>query len=530
MAFDWMLTTSAAATALPIAGAILLALTALDLRRRQDRPSIFMASCPTTTFLFDGDILVDATPAARAMIAGGRNQADNDPDTALRRMIAGLEPIFPGLGARLKDLEAEGRLVLRSGSRIDPPLVLEAEWLNGLTRLAVASGAQGAATQRSRAQEMFPDHMDGAAESVLRDENAAMRQILGEAPLPIWRETIERQVIWANAAYIRLATTLIGRDRHIDWPLPIIFRNEEGNDRCRLILGDDESWFQIIRLSEGDESLCYAHPVSQLVRAETDLQQFTQTLTRTFAELSVGLAIFDDKRRLQIFNPALMDLTGLPIEFLISKPGLTLVLDALRERRMIPEQKDYQDWRRRVAAMDQAATAGIFHEVWTLPEGQTYEVTGRPHPNGGVAFVIEDVSSEIQRTRSDRAELELDQAVFDAMAEAIVIFAQNGAIIRSNRAARLLWGEEAPAASSDRPGAPDAIRRWRQQTSPTPFWDDLAAFTGSFDRNPPQDGTIHLIDGREYGYRVARLPQGASLVTFRATGAYNPVTAEIPGV
>ena len=35
-----------------------------------------------------------------------------------------------------------------------------------------------------------------------------------------------------------------------------------------------------------------------------------QILTRTFASLPTGLALFDTERRLQVFNPALVDLTG----------------------------------------------------------------------------------------------------------------------------------------------------------------------------------------------------------------------------
>ena len=64
-------------------------------------------------------------------------------------------------------------------------------------------------------------------------------------------------------------------------------------------------------------------PADRLVKAETSLQEFVTTLTKTFAALPIGLVIFDRARELALFNPALMDLTLLPASFLISKPSLS---------------------------------------------------------------------------------------------------------------------------------------------------------------------------------------------------------------
>ena len=68
-------------------------------------------------------------------------------------------------------------------------------------------------------------------------------------------------------------------------------------------------------------------------------RDFVQTLTKTFAQLSVGLAIFDADRRPVLFNPALGDLSLLPADFLIARPTLFSFLDRLRDNRMIPEPK-----------------------------------------------------------------------------------------------------------------------------------------------------------------------------------------------
>ncbi|TMV38357.1 diguanylate cyclase, partial [Thioclava sp. BHET1] len=150
--------------------------------------------------------------------------------------------------------------------------------------------------------------------------------------------------------------------------------------------------------------LLFALPADGAVQAETSLRSFIQTLSQTFAHLKVGLAIFDRRRQLVLFNPALSELTGLEPEFLSSRPTLFSVLDAMRERRMIPEPRDYKLWRREMMELEAAAATGQYLDLWSLPGGQTYRVTGQPHPDGAVAFIIEDISEEMSVTRTLRAE------------------------------------------------------------------------------------------------------------------------------
>ena len=185
-------------------------------------------------------------------------------------------------------------------------------------------------------------------------------------------------------------------------------------------------------VGEGEQRLIFALPADAAVQAETALRDFMQTLTKTFAHLHVGLAIFDQQRQLQLFNPALLDLTGLPVDFLSMRPSLLSVLDAMRDRNMIPEPKDYRGWRRQLVELEKAAASGLYEETWSLPGGQTYRVIGRPHPNGAIALMFEDISGEMLRTRRYRADLELGQSVIDQMDEAIAVFSEGGQLVMSN--------------------------------------------------------------------------------------------------
>ncbi|MGA0539593.1 PAS-domain containing protein [Neotabrizicola sp. VNH66] len=504
MVFDWTLAVGLVITATLIAMASLAAISALALRQAPTPVSVFSGPVTGTVFLFDGEALVDATPEGRALLAGAL--ASGGP---WFRLLARLEPLFPGLTPRLDGLGREGGFLLSSAPQVDPPLLIRAESLGGLTRLTLLEGGDRGAAQ-----------VAAAAQLAVEAELALLRQIVNHAPVPVWRTSAGGEVIWANAPYLDAAAALLPPGRELPWPLPRLFDTAglqpvRTAERRLLRLPDALHWYDVISYPDGPDQLHYALPADRLVQAETSLRDFMQTLTKTFAQLPIGLAIFDRNRVLQMFNPALIDLTGAPAEFLIARPTLALMLDHMREGAMIPEPRDYRSWRRQIVEMEEAAASGLFEETWSLPSGRTYRVTGRPHPNGALAFMIEDISTEVSRTRRYRADLELGQAVIDAMADAVVVFAQDGAVAMTNTGARRLWGDEIATTFSER-GEPAAVSLWRQMTAPTLLWNDLAVFIGSFAPREPWEGEVRLTDGRLLECRVSPLPQGSTLVVFRS--------------
>jgi hypothetical protein len=82
----------------------------------------------------------------------------------------------------------------------------------------------------------------------------------------------------------------------------------------------------------------------------------------------------------------LTELTRLPIDFLVARPGLTEVLDKLREKRMIPEPKDYRSWRKSISDLEAAAADGSYSETWSLPGNLTYRATGDHIPTVRLRF------------------------------------------------------------------------------------------------------------------------------------------------
>jgi PAS domain-containing protein len=462
-----------------------------------------------TAFLFEDDALVDATPQASAILAQGPDQLDDLP-----RLAAVLSARFPDLAARLAELGQRQRVDL---SDLDGELRLTAEWRHGLTRIALEPADAGE----------DDDALAGsAALRTLRSELEDLRSALDGMPIPVWREDAAGAVRWANDAYLDLVLRRDPESGTLTWPLPRLFDAAEaeaagdaGGDRVALALpappgqAAREHWFEIRTVPDARGSLNFAEPVDRLAKAERTLQEFVQTLTKTFAHLPTGLAVFDRNRRLVLFNPALTDLSNLPPMFLSRRPTLFEFLDQLREQRRMPEPKDYREWRRRIGELEEAASHGTHIETWTLPDGQIYRVTGRPHPEGAVAFLIQDVTSEVAMNRRFRSELELGQSVVDSLEEAIAVFSSSGGLVLSNTAYAALW-ECSPDTSLARSDLWAAMEDWQSACRPAAFWEDLRAFANDPRRGTPPAAELRMADGRGLRARAARVAGNAVLVGF----------------
>ncbi len=477
-------------------------------RGASEKPTAFLPkNTEETAFLFDDTTLIDASPSARKHLP----EKIGD-ETDWQRFITAFSPRFSTLANDLEALAESGTLTILPDNPNDN-MRINAEWWDGYARLTVS---------KSESAEQIIDPVNLSA---LETELEILRNTAKLAPYLVWQETRDGQINWANAAYLDLATALHPESSN-SWPPPRLFnRLAEASTEPQMKrvsikakTPDKEYWFDLVCKKVNELTLCFATSADAIVQAETSLKGFVQTLTKTFAHLSIGLAVFDKNRQLALFNPALTDLTRLPIDFLSIRPTLFAFLDRLRENQMMPEPKDYKSWRHQMLALEEAAADGTYEETWTLPGGQTYRVNGRPHPDGAVALLFEDISAEISLTRNFREELEVGQAVLDALEDAVVVFSQTGMIIISNAAYASLWGVD-PGTSFAEMSITDATRSWQDICDPTPLWGHLRDFVGDPDDRRNWFGDATLDDGRQLECQISPLAGGATMVKFHVKPA-----------
>lgn len=357
----------------------------------------------------------------------------------------------------------------------------------------------------------------------LKTELATLRANARAAPFLLWRQNAKGEITWVNQAYLETLSKVHGEEKQSDWPLPALFSKlpVSSTKTKRLALknvDDTENWYDCHVTPIGSDFLCTAFEADEAVRSENRRREFTQTLTKTFAELAIGLAIFDRSRSLVLFNPALLDLTNLPTDFLASRPSMVNFLDRLRENRVMPEPRDYRTWRKNIAELEVAAVNGTYSETWSLPDGHTYHVTGRPHPDGAVALLFEDISAEMSLTRRFRAELEQSQSVVDALEDGIAMFSAAGQLTHTNKAYEDLWqlDDQSLLSGAD---VNDITRQWSEQSFPTPAWGDFRDFAHRTHDREEWQSSVSLRDGRVVSCRFVPQKGGATLAVFRLVSA-----------
>lgn len=346
--------------------------------------------------------------------------------------------------------------------------------------------------------------------------------ILDQAPHPKWIIDRSDRISWSNSAYKKLAKQSLdppGEGLSVLVPNPAPSSYPDRMQNRSLFKSNDGSpdrWFDITQKTKKGLTLFQATDVTAVVKAENAQRAFVQTLTKTFAQLSTGLAIFDRNWRLVLFNPALIDLTSLGAEFLSARPDHLTFFDKLRDESIMPEPRNYATWRDQIVDLISRAENGQYQETWSLTNGRTYRITGRPHPNGAVAFLFEDISAEVTLTRRFREQLDLSQAVMESLDDALAVFSPQGYLSYTNDAYRALWTHTAGEPQLDQ-SVSEVSQHWQAVCGPDPTWGDFRDFVVGFGERYEWDARVRMQDGRLLDCRFKPLLGGATLATFRIT-------------
>ena len=357
-----------------------------------------------------------------------------------------------------------------------------------------------------------------------RGTQTDFRTVLDAIPVPVWVRDSSCLLRWGNRAFLgaigrtNLETAVTDQTslERTEPDLAAAARSEREPSEARrfVVVGGQRRALALThaRLANG-EIVGTAIDVTDLANAEARLQQHIDAHADTLDKLATAVAIFDRERRLAFYNGAYTRLWNLPESWLDSHPSDEEILDRLRETRRLPEQRDYQGWKRRRLALYEEASGYVPDDLWYLPGGKALRVVAQPHPFGGLTVLYEDVTEKLALESSYNTLIKVQSATLDTLSEAVAVFGPDARLKLHNAAFARLWDLD-PAALAGEPHVQKIAQACVARFGDEPMWRKLALSVASGAERSRNWGQIERSDRKVLALAFAPLPDGATLITF----------------
>src|SRR5262245_44111204 len=364
-----------------------------------------------------------------------------------------------------------------------------------------------------------------AAATVVANEKDRLLAALDAMPMPVWLRRPDLSIEYCNKAYadgvesprpavIKKGIELMGGTGSREMARRALEENKPQTEDKHIVLRGDR---RLMTVSEaplvGGGVIGFAADKTALDEAQGELKRHVRAHADVLESLSAAIAIFNADGKLRFHNNEYSKQFGLDEDFLNSEPTLNEVLEALRERRRIPEYADFPKYKRELMR-ELFALLHPMEELLHLPDGSTLRMVAAPHPLGGVTISYEDVTDTLRLERSYNALIQVQRETLDHLYEGIAVFGSDGRLKLSNPAFSRIWGLE-PHHIENEPHVSvivDAIRRFFAQG---PFWGRLRnrIISRVADRDA-RSGRIERTDGSVLIFSSLPLADGGCLYTY----------------
>jgi signal transduction histidine kinase len=350
---------------------------------------------------------------------------------------------------------------------------------------------------------------------------ARLSAILDAAPMPIWLRAASGEIVWVNAAYIRAVeatdiasvissgTELFNRTR-IEPAAPEAPHGLIG--RSHAVINGAKRALDLYEVGLADGVAGFAVDATQLEATQKELKRHIQAHASTLDKLDTAIAIFGPDQRLRFHNSAYVELWGLDPDWLNWGPSDGEILDRLRELRRLPEQANYRDWKAR--QLQAYTTLETRESWWYLPDGRSLHVICEQHPFGGVTYLYENVTKEIQLESRYNEMIGVQRETLDNLHEGVALFGTDGRLKLYNPAVARFWSLDTAFLDSQ-PHVDQVIEVCRELLSDELVWDELKYSVTSFDGSrKPLKSRLRRPDGLALDFASVPLPDGNTLLTY----------------
>jgi len=351
----------------------------------------------------------------------------------------------------------------------------------------------------------------------------AQRALLEALPSPVWTRDPGGRLTFVNPAFARavgatdpasavatgcelLASTVRAEieRKHT--------RGSAYSGRAAVNVGDMRRVFDVFEAPTPRGSAGICQDVTELEALRSDFASTVDAHRRTLDQLSTAVAIFGANHNLAFYNSAYRTLWEIDAGFLDRHPADSAVIDRLRAARRLPEQQDFRAWKAQLHRAYRARDPATYE--WHLPDQRTLRVVTTPNPDGGVTYLFDDVTERLNLERRFDALNRVQGETLDNLTEAVVLFGSDGRVRLYNPVFEKMW--QLPSDMLDeRPHIEAVIEQCRLFHRGHETWQSLRAAVTAIDSREPILRRLERTDGSIIDCRTVRLPDGATLMTFK---------------
>jgi len=285
---------------------------------------------------------------------------------------------------------------------------------------------------------------------------------------------------------------------------------------CRasvIVKGEARVFSMGLSLMRHDAVAGFATDVTDFVRMESRLQLVSDAQEDMMEHIPCAVAMFAADAKLAGFNNAYADMWELPRTWLETNPSYSDILDRLRDRRRLPEQRSFPEWK---AAQLQAF--GSAHrrceECWHLPNGKSIRIVIQPHLAGGAFVLFQDITERLRLESALNLLTQVQKATLDTLDDAIAIFGTDGRLVLHNALFARMW-KLSEEELDTQPHFAEIANICTSRIGRDGIWGIVSCGVNSATpENFGEWAKARRADGRIISLCLSRLPNGATIVTF----------------
>jgi len=290
-----------------------------------------------------------------------------------------------------------------------------------------------------------------AEKDVLKKElhkELSKKSICDIVEFPVWERDLSGNITFSNQSYNKIISF---NENDISIVEPVeLFRNssiiakkaiENSStqlDKAYIIVDGERKLFSIAEVPNAEGTVGYAFDITELEDVQKELKRHLSVQSDLLESSNSAIAIFGADQRIKFFNNAFTKFWDLKENYLLNEPNYGEILDILRDKRKLPEQANFQEFKKECLEMFTNLIEKN-EDFYFLPDGTCLRQIVIPHEHGGLLISYEDLTEQMSKEQSYKTLVDVKKSTIDNLFEGVTVFGEDGRIQLCNSVYLKMW-------------------------------------------------------------------------------------------